>query len=1158
MSQRLRRTAKITAIALGALAATLLTLVATLALLLRTEAGSRWLLNTAQGAIDGLTIINPRGNPVDGLQADTLRVETADVRVTIDGLDVRWRWADLLRGFATFAPLHIQKLTVETLGPPSSDPVRLPTLIAPLVLNVPAARVDELLIRSGDTDAVLRQLRAHVRWIGPDIRLHGATLDYQGLAISAAGALRFHGDYGLRLDGRVRHGEWPAPIEVEALGSLRRLRLNAHTSGTWPLAANAELQLLDDHLPLRFSARLTSPVRIDNAIDPLTIDSAELTVAGDLRRIEGELKSRFSDARYNGGNLESALAWDGTVLTADSTLRLADGNVHADCALHTDQPARWSCEGDAQQLALAPWLNGLEGTLSSPFSVASQLAAPQNLQLALPAISGEIDGLPLTGTLQLESPDLQRWQIGEALLAAGPNKLRVRGTIDQQASQLQANLVAPRLAQLYAGVAGSLHAQVELNGALTAPDLHGNASGQQLKTGDFTLDSGSVKFHVAAGGNAASTATVVARGLSAGPGVFDTTVALSGTRTHHQWQLHATQGTDSAGLRCRGGLAASNREYQLDCPTLQGQFAASARKTVVWHNDAPLRARWNGARGEGDVDAFCLRSNPASFCVKPGLRWRRGDLQPFAARLDDVPLRWWRRALPDGLRLRNDPRLHARLDFVSRKPLQANAELRIDASEWLWRTSSDLQQLNLDPATVTAALTDSQARLAAALRADGLGSARAELAVLDPLGNRQLQGQLALADIQLAAFGWAVPDAETLAGRVDGVLGIAGSAQQPQLEGRIDLQDGAISTPGSADTITGINGTLRFADQRGALDTRFRLGEGSGRLTGELAWYGGPDARRVDLQLTGERLRIEPWADSEVLFAPELALAMTPAGGRLTGTIAVEKADIRLAELPPETVSPSRDARVSGREAPAPSMPLAMDIALQLGKRAHFAGFGADVDLTGKLRLRQEPPEELRTTGRITVAKGRYRAYGQRLIVRKGQFIFGGEMDNPDLNLEAIREFPPGNNDVVGLRISGPLRDPVAQLFSDQALTESEIAQYLLTGRKRESANRGKEFSAGGSLLSLGLAGSEGQAAKLAEKFGISGFSMGTAAARNGGTEAEVSGYVFRDLYIRYGRNLGEQIDSVTLQYPLTEKLMIQTISSIEQTVELIYTFTVD
>ena len=57
-------------------------------------------------------------------------------------------------------------------------------------------------------------------------------------------------------------------------------------------------------------------------------------------------------------------------------------------------------------------------------------------------------------------------------------------------------------------------------------------------------------------------------------------------------QAQAAHGDQSAELRCQGTLADSNRQYQLDCPTLQGQFAASAKKTVQWRNDAPLRARW--------------------------------------------------------------------------------------------------------------------------------------------------------------------------------------------------------------------------------------------------------------------------------------------------------------------------------------------------------------------------------------------------------------------------------------------------------------------------------------------------------------------------------------------------------------------------------------
>ncbi|HLV35275.1 MAG TPA: translocation/assembly module TamB domain-containing protein, partial [Spirillospora sp.] len=538
--------------------------------------------------------------------------------------------------------------------------------------------------------------------------------------------------------------------------------------------------------------------------------------------------------------------------------------------------------------------------------------------------------------------------------------------------------------------------------------------------------------------------------------------------------------------------------------------------------------------------------------------YRSGRWQPFEATLSELPLRWWRRSLPEGSRLRNDPRLRAHLDFISSNPLRAAADFRLDASEWRWRTGDSPQTLNLDVIIATATLNPNQARLAANLNAPTLGRVGAELAVTDPLGARQLRGLLTLSDLQLAALGWAVPDVDTMKGEIDGALAISGTAQQPLLQGQFELKDGAISALGSTDTVSDINALLSFANQRGTLASEFKLGKGSGKLDGEMTWAETPQDRKVELVLQGSNLRVEPLANSEVLFSPNLKLLVTPGNSRLEGAVQVDKADIKMAQLPPETVSPSRDAVVSGRETKQAERPFTMDVALRLGKNTHFSGFGADVDLTGKLRLQAESAQEMATTGQIKVTKGRYRAYGQRLIVRKGQFIFSGDLDNPDLNLEAIREFPPGNRDIVGLRITGPLRDPVAQLFSDQGLSESEIAYYLLTGRKNDSSTPNQQFSAGGSLLSLGLAGGEEQAAKLAQKFGISGFSIGTTAAQDGGTEAEVSGYVFRDLYVRYGRNLGEQVDSVTLQYPLTEKLMIQTISSIEQTVELIYTFTVD
>jgi translocation and assembly module TamB len=235
------------------------------------------------------------------------------------------------------------------------------------------------------------------------------------------------------------------------------------------------------------------------------------------------------------------------------------------------------------------------------------------------------------------------------------------------------------------------------------------------------------------------------------------------------------------------------------------------------------------------------------------------------------------------------------------------------------------------------------------------------------------------------------------------------------------------------------------------------------------------------------------------------------------------------------------------------------DINLDLGDHFHFRGFGADVDLTGRLRLQQESAQLFRANGEVRVPRGRYRAYGQRLVVRTGSFIFTGPWDNPDLNLEAIRELPPSTNPtnvVVGIKVSGPLRAPNAMLFSEPGMPESDIAYYILTGRPRATPQNGS-FSAGGTLLALGLAGSGDQAGQLAKRFGIGDFQIGTVEASDG-TEAEMSGYLGEKLYVRYGRGIAQRSNSITFQYRLTPRLLIETISGIEDALDLLYSFSIN
>lgn len=1130
-------------------------------LVLRSDVATQWALQTAHRLLPELTVVAAEGNLIDGLRVASLRWEDPDLELIIAPIELRLSWANLLRGRATIDPLRIGRITIHPRGPDNDDPVELPALVSPIVLHAPRLTVGELVIHSGDTITTLRGIETAARWLGPDISLTHPRLAYETLALDAsAGKLQFLGDYPLTLQGIITSPDLPGPATVAASGDLRALKLNAQLAGNWPLRAQATLRTLDTDLPFTLSADLARAVRLDAGVDVVTVHQAALKAAGDIDHFTGTIESQLSDTRYGASHLSGDFSWAKDILTATAALALPTGKIASRCELQATAE-RWQCQGDIAALPLTPWLNGLSGEISTPFTVAGRLADPIDLRIELPQIRGKLGEIALSGIARTESPDLRRWSIPEFHLSAGPNQLSASGTLSES-SQLRVLVEAPQLHQLYAGLAGSARGTAEITGALAKPTLRGELA---LRDIEYRADGGPIKLHrgrtrfaIAELGRKDSDIGVVLAGVEIRGQRAAADIDWRGTRADHRWRVAFTRQRDNLEVNCRGALTDQERRYRLDCPTLRGNLAITDKKTVSWGAQAPLQARWDFERSEGGVDGFCVAADPATLCVKPGINYRQRQVQAFDASLRQLPLRWWRRGLAQGLRLSNDPRLNAELHFAKQQPLQLRAQATLDASEWRWRNGEQARTLKLDAVTASADLDTQRARLSAALRSPELGSATAELTVLNPLQGKQLQGRVDLDALQLAAFGWAIPDVEAIAGQVDGAVTIAGTAALPVLAGEFALTNGSVDVAGVSDPISDLGARLRFDNQRADLDGQFQLGTGRARLQGEMLWSAGYADWRATLRAQGSQLQIEPITGSSVVFAPDLIFDATPDQLRLHGEVTLEKADIRLQELPPETVNPSRDTVVIGREVAETGIPLTLDIALNLGEHTHFSGFGAEVDLAGQLRLLQENNRDLAATGRINVTRGRYRAYGQRLIVRKGQFIFVGNLDNPDINLEAIREMIPGNNDVVGLRITGSLRDPVAQLFSEQSLSESDMAYYLLTGSRRDSSESGSQFSAGGSLLSLGLSKGEDQAAKLAEKFGIRGLTLGTAAAGDGTTQAEVSGYLFRKLYVRYGRSLGQNADSVTLQYQLSPNLMIQSISGIEEVLELIYTFTLD
>jgi translocation and assembly module TamB len=132
--------------------------------------------------------------------------------------------------------------------------------------------------------------------------------------------------------------------------------------------------------------------------------------------------------------------------------------------------------------------------------------------------------------------------------------------------------------------------------------------------------------------------------------------------------------------------------------------------------------------------------------------------------------------------------------------------------------------------------------------------------------------------------------------------------------------------------------------------------------------------------------------------------------------------------------------------------PIRLDVRFDLGDRVWFQGRGLDTRLSGNLRLLGEVGSSLRAQGTIRTVFGTYEGYGQKLTVERGVLIFNGPIDNPQLNVLALRKGLPVE---AGVEILGTTTRPRVRLVSSPDVPEPEKLSWLVLGRGASDASPG-------------------------------------------------------------------------------------------------------
>lgn len=810
-------------------------------------------------------------------------------------------------------------------------------------------------------------------------------------------------------------------------------------------------------------------------------------------------------------------------------VRAGAGELAGQVKLGFAQGVTWGTDLTLANLDPAYWVASLPGTLGGKVTSQGQW---QDGQLTLDAqlgITGRLRGQAtrLNGAVQGRG---EQWSLSGLDLALGANRLTGQASSKPELAGVLA-LNAPRLDQLWPGLAGAVNGRLNLRGRIERPEGQLQLDGRRLAWQDSRVSA----LSLAASLNAREQAKVAlkATGVTTADTDLGTfTIDGAGSAQRHNVQL-ALSGPQA--------VLALGADGAWDAGAWTGRLASGkvASHGQAWALQAPASLR-RLADGQVDLGAHCWRSGQASLCAD---QQRLAPNPQLKLRLRDFPLASLKPWLPSTLGWEGTTSADVQLNLGEAGP---RGNLVVDASGGTLRVQQGEQRLAFPYGTLRLTSQIAPRRVDTEFNFDGHRLGRLNLrASLDPFGDaKPLSGSFNLAGVDLAVLGPLVEQADRVAGTLQGSGQLGGTLMQPQVEGAFALSGGAVSAPGLPLAVEDLALNARMSGNHMQLEGGWRSGEqGQGKIEGNLDWAG-PLRMEMAVRATKLPVSVQPYAEVEA--GADLRLKLADAQLSLAGTVTVPKGAITVRQLPPSTVKVSSDAVVVGREAPAQAqLGIAMDINVEVGNdKLTFSGFGLQSDLAGHLHI----GDNVDTRGALELRNGRYRAYGQRLILRRARLFFTGPLDQPYLDVEAIRQ----TGDVTaGIRLSGSAQQPTSEVFAEPAMSQEEALSWLVLGRPLSTNGEDSNLLAQ-AALGLGLMGSAATTSQLAQSLGVQDFQLDTEGSGNT-TSVVASGNLSERLTLRYGVGVFEPASTVALRYALTRQLYLEAASGVASSLDLFY-----
>lgn len=1115
------------------------------------------------GSLDIGATLNRKGLIVRGPVLDNLTVTLDDAAPASAAKSAKQPAANEKQAGAAVA--RNDKASAETAkqgkGAPAANtakaaPILLPAIHLPFPIKLEGVSATRVQYKQGELIEGLDRLLLSATAADDRIEVRELSLRHAMADLALNGHIQLSDDYPLAvtLDAKARKGLLDGELQGEQAtlalsGSVGKLGLALSAKG--PVAANlrGSLAALDPDLPFDLALDWKSlgwPFHKPAKDEPsYRLDKGSLTAKGKLSGYQFALNTSgkgtdvppFKLALDGKGDLErlSKIALQ---------LNALKGEFKLDGKLAWNKGIEWQGTTLFKGINPAELLPELKGTLAGELESRFVMNEAGHWELKLPKlkVDGKLNQYPLALKGELSGNDKMEWLIPTLSLQSGPNQLQAKGSISSAQWKLDANLLAPQLGGIYPGLKGDIKGQVKVSGNQQTPKIDADLASERLYYAGTDLKGISLKGNAAIGAKPAGDLALLVAQLKQGETkLSQLALNLSGDISQHLLTLTMKGDPVAANLKLGGGVRGDH---------WRGALSELRLKTPLrrWDLSSPWALDLDLPRQRLAMGDLCLGSQGASLCVKGSqVSAAQGTLEFALSEFDLKRLRPW---LPDNFRWQAMLSADGRASWRGNQPT-LHAVVRTTPGTFVADgLKTDYQQL---------ALALDFERQQAAIRLDfaskQIGNIDTDLLIREPAGRGLLGGQLKFDDLKLNTFAPLIPEVRSLQGIISADARFDGTLAAPLLFGQLNLRDGEVQTHSDMVTLTKLVTRLKIEGNRAELDGSMLVGKGPLALGGWLSWAKMPVSGSLTIQ--GKDLEAQYPGMGRVRVSPDIAVSLGEET-RITGQVDIPWARILVKSLPDSAVAVSDDVTVVYDDLPpAPkqaSLPLAMKVAIRLGNDVKLDAMGLKTDVSGGLNIRQDPEKPLAGNGQLVLTNGRFKAYGQNLIIKEGRILFSGPLDRPFLNIEANRDPDTIEGQVtVGVRVTGPASKPEITVYSEPQMAQSEQLSYLLRGKGLQTGGEDGGFN--GLLVAGAVSQANGVVSSIGESLGMSDVSLDTAGSGDN-TQVTLSAYLLPGLQFQYGVGVFSPIAEFKLRYEVLPRLYLQAMSGVAQAVDIFYRFT--